>query len=160
MRGPGRRRARNASGFGKRRSNSGRPMPTISSRPSARYRWSCWIQFSKARGGPAAAARIVRQRCSGISVIRSTSAIKTSMLSAALQGQRLICKHTVGDNHARGVEADAVPLDQIRGIGDDRIDVLPDLHSLVVIVLVQPDAGTDDFQDIEDSERPIAFVRA
>jgi deazaflavin-dependent oxidoreductase (nitroreductase family) len=37
-------RARNASDFGKRRSNFGRPMPTISSRPIARYRWSYWIQ--------------------------------------------------------------------------------------------------------------------
>ena len=43
-------RARNASDFGKRRSNFGRPTPTISSRPSARYRWSCWIQSIRARG--------------------------------------------------------------------------------------------------------------
>src|ERR1700716_3664791 len=43
--------ARNASDFGKRRSNFGRPTPTISSRPSARYRWSCWIRSINVRGG-------------------------------------------------------------------------------------------------------------
>jgi hypothetical protein len=36
---------------GKRRSNFGHPTPTISSRPSARYRWSCWIQSIRVRGG-------------------------------------------------------------------------------------------------------------
>src|ERR1700724_75497 len=51
MRGPGQQRARNASDFGKRRSNFGRPTPTISSRPSARYRWSCWIQSIRVCGG-------------------------------------------------------------------------------------------------------------
>ena len=35
----------------KARSNFGRPTPTISSRPSARYRWSCWIQSIRVRGG-------------------------------------------------------------------------------------------------------------
>jgi deazaflavin-dependent oxidoreductase (nitroreductase family) len=43
--------ARNASDFGKRRSNFGRPTPTISSRLSARYLWSCWIQSIRVRGG-------------------------------------------------------------------------------------------------------------
>src|SRR6516165_8854984 len=42
MRGPGHRAARNASDFGKRRSNFGRPMPTINSRPNARFQWLCW----------------------------------------------------------------------------------------------------------------------
>src|SRR5262249_24577296 len=49
-RGRGQRRARNASHFGKRRSNFCRPTPTISSRPSARYRGSCWVPPLKERG--------------------------------------------------------------------------------------------------------------
>jgi proline iminopeptidase len=45
-----RQRARSASNSGRRRSSFGRPTPTTSSRPSARYRWSCWIQFTRVGG--------------------------------------------------------------------------------------------------------------
>ena len=45
--GEDRRRAKNAADFGKRRSNSGRLMPTMRSRPNARSLWSCWTLFTK-----------------------------------------------------------------------------------------------------------------
>ena len=79
---------------------------------------------------------------------------------ATLQRQRLITKHAADDHSACGVEIDAVPRDEVRRITDDRVDVLLDLHGLVVVVLVQPHAGTDDIEDIENPERPIAFMRA
>ena len=77
-----------------------------------------------------------------------------------MQRQWLITKHATDDHSACGVEIDAVPRDKIRRITNDRVDVLLDLHRLVVVVLMQPHAGTDDIEDIENTERPIAFMRA
>ncbi len=80
-------------------------------------------------------------------------------LPGPLQWQWLITKHATDDSTC-GVEIDAVPDDKIRRITDDGVDVLLDLDRLVDVVLMQPHAGANDIEDVENTERPIAFMRA
>ena len=48
----------------------------------------------------------------------------------------------------------------VAALGQDQIGILGDLELFVAIMLGEPHAGADDFQDIEDLERPIALVCA
>ena len=78
----------------------------------------------------------------------------------ALQWQRLVAQHPIDDHLARGVEIDAVALHQVGRVGDDRIDILLDLEILVMILLAEAHAFADDLENVDDLERPVAFVRA
>jgi len=44
--------------------------------------------------------------------------------------------------------------------GDDLIGILHQLELLVAVVAVQAYAGADNFEHVDDAERPVAFVRA
>ena len=43
---------------------------------------------------------------------------------------------------------------------DDLVGILHDLELFVAIPALQPHAGADEFEQIDDTERPVAFVRA
>ena len=51
-------------------------------------------------------------------------------------------------------------LDQILAFGDNLVGILHQLELLVAVVAVQAHARADDFEHIDDAERPVAFVRA
>ena len=48
----------------------------------------------------------------------------------------------------------------VLAVGDDRVGILHDLQPLEMIVVVQAHAGTDDVEDVDDAERPVALVCA
>ena len=50
--------------------------------------------------------------------------------------------------------------DQVAAISDNLVGILHDLQLLVAIVPMQPHAFADDFEDIDDPERPISLMRA
>ena len=58
------------------------------------------------------------------------------------------------------VTSSGMLLDQILAFGDDLVGILHGLEFLVAVVAVQAHARADDFQHIDDAERPITFVRA
>ena len=49
---------------------------------------------------------------------------------------------------------------QVSAFRDDLVGILRDLELLVAVVLMQPHALADDFEDIDDTEWPVALVRA
>ena len=79
---------------------------------------------------------------------------------AALQGQRLVAQQHLDDNVASIASVKRVLCDQVAAFRDDLVGILHDLELLVAVVLMQPHALADDFEDIDDTEWPVALVRA
>src|SRR5262245_63981841 len=50
--------------------------------------------------------------------------------------------------------------DKVAAFGDDLIGISQDLELFETVILVQPHALADDFKDVDDTERPVALVRA
>src|SRR5690348_13664411 len=78
----------------------------------------------------------------------------------AAQRQRLVRQHGLGDDAAGFLDIELVARDEIAAIRDDRVGVLHQLQALVNVVLVQPHALADDLENVEDTERPFALMRA
>ena len=53
-----------------------------------------------------------------------------------------------------------MPGEQIPAFGDDEVDVLQDFELLVFIRIGDAHAGADHLEEIDDDERPVAFVGA
>src|SRR5262249_9313728 len=80
--------------------------------------------------------------------------------AAAHQWQRLVAEHAFDDDLAGLILVEARPRDEIAAIGEDRVGVLHELEPLVLILAVEPHARTDDLEQVDDPERPVALVRA
>ena len=50
--------------------------------------------------------------------------------------------------------------DQILAFGDDLVGILHQLELFVAVLPAQPHALADDFEDVDDAKRPVAFMRA
>ncbi len=78
---------------------------------------------------------------------------------AAPQWQRLLLQHGP-DRRAGRLLIEAVLRDQIAAVVGDRVGVLQDLEPLEVIVPRKAHADADDLQEVHDTERVVALVRA
>ena len=77
-----------------------------------------------------------------------------------LERKGLVSKQRLGDDFASHDGVESMLGDQIVAFADDKIGVLGDLELLVAIMPVQTHARADNFQNIDDAERPIALVCA
>src|SRR5258706_7893432 len=76
------------------------------------------------------------------------------------QGEWLVAKHPFNNDVASLSRIECMPSDQVAAFGDNLIGILHDLELLATILPVQPHALADHFQDVDDTERSVAFVRA
>src|SRR5258708_4022336 len=87
-------------------------------------------------------------------------AVRLLRLRARIQRQRLVAEHGLDDDVAGFVGIERVLRDQVAAFGNDLVGVLHHLEVLVAIFPLQSHALTDDFENVDDAERPVALVRA
>ena len=85
---------------------------------------------------------------------------RSGVCGCSAQRQRLIAEHRVDHNVPRDIGIERVGPDHVAALGQDQIGILRDLELFVAIMLGEAHAGADEFQDIDDPERPIALVGA
>jgi len=88
-------------------------------------------------------------------IIRAPSRVN----SGSDQRQWLLVKHRL-HHFARYVRIDPVGRNHILAVRDDRIGVLHDLQPFEMVVVVETHAGAHNVENIDNSERPVALMRA
>src|SRR5262249_30807653 len=78
---------------------------------------------------------------------------------SALQGKGLVAEHRLDYDVASRFGVYRVLRDKVAAFGDDLIGILHDLELFEAVILVQPHALADDFEDVADTNRSIALVR-
>src|SRR4029077_7765099 len=94
--------------------------------------------------------------CSSWPALTLNAALGSPSARAGLsaQWQRLFAQHVGQDNAARFIEIEMMRLDHRRRLRQDRIDVLHQLEPLEQVRPNKPHALTDQFQEVDDLERP------
>jgi len=72
----------------------------------------------------------------------------------------LVAEHRLNYDVASRFGVDRVLHNKVAAFGDDLVGILHDLELFEAVVLVQPNTLADDFEDVDDAERPVALVRA
>src|SRR5262249_53772040 len=79
---------------------------------------------------------------------------------AATQGQRLIFQHPLDDDLAGGLGIEAMLSHEIAAVRNDGVGILHHFEMLVRILAIDSHAFAHDVQEIDNAERPVAFVGA
>ena len=78
----------------------------------------------------------------------------------ALQGKGLVAEHRLDYDAASRFGVYRVSRDKVAAFGNDLIGILHNLELFKAVILVQPHTLADDFEDVDDTEWPVALVRA
>jgi hypothetical protein len=72
----------------------------------------------------------------------------------------LVAEHAFGDDVASHHGIKRMPRNEVVAFSGDLFGILHQLELFVAVVVVQPHALADDFENIDDPKWPIAFMRA
>src|SRR4029078_5244989 len=86
--------------------------------------------------------------------------LRAQLRPLAFQRKGLIAEHRLDYDVAGHWGIDRVLREKVAALGDDLIGILHDLELFEAVVLAQSHALADDFEDVDDAERPVALVRA